>query len=112
MNVDINNKRCIEASNFLKKYPNRIPIICKRLSKQIVELDRNKFLCPIDLTMGNFIFVIRKRMKLSAEKSIYLFVGKSILTPSSKNLGSIYEKYKDKDGFLYIGYDSETTFGY
>jgi len=105
------NKRCTESSKILNKYPDRVPIICERMSKQIVKLDKTKFLCPRDLNMGNFMYIIRKRMKLSSEKSIYLFVGKSVLAPSSKNIDSIYEKYKDKDGFLYIGYDSESTFG-
>ena len=27
------------------------------------------------------------------------------------NLGLVYDQHKDKDGFLYVKYDSESTFG-
>jgi GABA(A) receptor-associated protein len=47
---------------------------------------------------------------MAPEEAIYLFVNERIL-PVSKILGEIYEKYKDEDGFLYIKYDSEATFG-
>ena len=103
-------KRVEEASRIMTKYPDRIPIICERLTKKIEQVDRKKYLCPVDLTLGNFLFVIRKRLKLSSDKAIYLFINNSIL-PVSHNLGAIYDQYKDEDGFLYIRYDSESTFG-
>ena len=74
------------------------------------EIDKKKYLVPSDLTAGQFVYVIRKRLKLPAEQAIYLFVNASI-PPSSALLNSLYEKQKDPDGFLYINFSSENTFG-
>ena len=70
-------KRLEESKRILSKYPDRIPIICERVNKSVPELDKRKYLVPDDLTIGSFMFVIRKRMSLSPEKSIYLFVQSS-----------------------------------
>lgn len=103
-------KRVEESDRILVKYPQRVPIICERINKNIPEIDRHKFLCPRDLSLANFMFVIRKRLKLSSEKALYIFV-KNKLVPSSQLLGTVYEENKDADGFLYINYAGETTFG-
>ena len=103
-------KRIEESTRIIEKYPNRIPIICERLTKKVPKIDRSKYLCPDDLTVGNFMYVIRKRLHLKSEMALYLFINNSIV-PVSHSLGAIYEKYKDKDGFLYVKYDSESTFG-
>ena len=57
------------------------------------------------------MYVIRKRLKLTSDKSIYLFINEKIIPTTSALLGEIYEKYKDEDGFLYISYGGESTFG-
>ena len=57
------------------------------------------------------MYVIRKRIKISPEKSIYLFVDNKVIPATSSVLGVIYKMYKDDDGFLYIGYGGESTFG-
>lgn len=103
-------KRLDESTRIIEKYPERVPIICERLTRKAPKIDRKKYLCPKDLTMGNFMYVIRKRLHLTEEKALYLFVNNSII-PVSKDLGTIYEEKKEKDGFLYIRYDSESTFG-
>jgi len=103
-------KRKAESDRILEKYPERVPVICERLTKRIGELDRKKYLCPGDLSLANFIYVIRKRMKLAPEKAIYLFINNK-LCPTSALLSQIYNENKDKDGFLYIKYDGESTFG-
>jgi hypothetical protein len=47
--------------------------------------------------------VIRKRIKLSPEKAIFIFVDE-VLPPTAALMSSIYEEHKDEDGFLYITY--------
>ena len=42
---------------------------------------------------------------------MYLFVNNK-LVPTSSVLSIIYDSLKDKDGFLYIRYGGETTFGF
>ncbi|KAL7165098.1 hypothetical protein ACSBR2_040889 [Camellia fascicularis] len=69
-----------------------------------------RYLVPADLTVGQFVYVIRKRIKLSAEKAIFIFVD-NVLPPTGSIMSSIYDEKKDEDGFLYVTYSGENTFG-
>ncbi len=44
---------------------------------------RCRYLVPSDLTVGQFVYVIRKRIKLSPEKAIFIFV-KNVLPPTGE----------------------------
>ena len=105
-------KRKKESENIRKKYPNRIPVIVEKSSKckDINEIDKNKFLVPEDLTIGQFIFVIRKRLKITPEKALFIFINNK-LVPTHSLMSQIYSDEKDEDNFLYIDYSSENTFG-
>ncbi|KAI3919363.1 hypothetical protein MKW92_001776, partial [Papaver armeniacum] len=67
------------------------------------------YVVPSDLTAGQFVYVVRKRIKLSAEKAIFIFF-KNILPPTAAMMSAIYEENKDEDGFLYMTYSGENTF--
>ena len=105
-------KRSKESENILKKYPNRIPVIVERSEKckEINDIDKNKFLVPNDLTMNQFIYVVRKRLKLSSEKALFVFINDKLM-PNSRTLYEIYQEEKEEDDFLYMNYASENTFG-
>lgn len=47
------------------------------------ECENYRYLVPADLTVGQFVYVIRKRIKLSAEKAIFIFVD-NVLPPTGK----------------------------
>ena len=49
----------------------------------IFEPENRRYLVPADLTVGQFVYVIRKRIKLSAEKAIFIFVD-NVLPPTGK----------------------------
>ena len=104
-------KRLEESRRILKKYPERVPVIVERGNKEIPDIDRNKYLVPSDLTIAQFVYVIRKRINLRSEKSLYLFVDNTVMPATSQLVTHIYDDYKSKDGFLYITYCGETTFG-
>ena len=105
-------KRYAEAARIRKKYPDRIPIICQRMGDNIPDLDRKKYLVPADLTMGQFVYIIRQRMTLGPELGIYLFVGENSCIPNNTVLMEhIYHQHADDDNFLYINYSGENTFG-
>merc|ERR1711964_643270 len=104
-------KRKAEAERIRQKYADRIPVICEKVEKSdIATIDKKKYLVPADLTVGQFVYVIRKRIKLSPEKAIFIFVDE-VLPPTAALMSSIYEEHKDEDGFLYISYSGENTFG-
>lgn len=105
-------KRLEESTKIREKYPDRIPCIVEKTNKckTLASLDKRKYLVPCDLTFGQMIFIVRKRIRLSPEKAIFLFVNNKI-PPSSSLLSQVYNEFKASDGFLYITYSSENTFG-
>ena len=46
-----------------------------------------------DLTVGQFVYVIRKRIKLAPEKAIFIFVDE-VLPPAAALMSAIYEEHK------------------
>ena len=105
-------ERINESTNILQKFPNRIPVIVEKSDKckDLQVIDKNKYLVPDDLTFGQFVFVVRKRLKLSAQKSLFLFINNT-LVPTGMLMKEVYDKHADKDGFLYTLYTSENTLG-
>ena len=104
-------KRAEEAMRIKKKYPNRIPVIVEKSEgSDIDEIDKKKYLVPSDLTVGQFMYVIRKRIHLMPEKAIFIFVDNT-LPATTALISQIYKQHADKDGFLYVKYSGESCFG-
>ena len=75
-------------------------MICEKADRtDIPTIDKKKYLVPADLTVGQFVYVIRKRIKLSPEKVIFIFVD-AVLPPTAALMSSIYEEHKDEDGYV------------
>jgi GABA(A) receptor-associated protein len=106
-------QRIRESSQICQQYPGRIPIVVERSrsANNMPDIDKNKFLCPDNLTVGQFVYVIRKRITLPPEMAMFLFVDNT-LPLSSSLIKEVYSKHKDIDGFLYMTYTGESTFGY
>lgn len=105
-------RRCQEAKNIRGKYPDRLPIICEPSRDTTVPaVDKRKFLVPRDLTVGQFLYVIRKRIQLKPSDALFLFVNNSVLPPTCAIMQDVYDSYAQCDGFLYITYSGENTFG-
>lgn len=106
--------RCKESENILKKYPDRLPIICERHAQTGASLpksDKRKFLVPRDLSMAQFGFVIRKRLQIEASTALFLTTQSGTLPPVTRQLHIVYDEHRDDDGFLYLHYSAENTFG-
>ena len=78
-------ERLAESVKVLSKHPDRIPIICELQTSctSLEQLDKKKYLVPRDLTVGQFIYVLRKRMSLNAAQAIFLFTGSGSMPSSS-----------------------------
>jgi GABA(A) receptor-associated protein len=102
-----------ESSKIIQKYEDRIPIIVTKdpKCKSLEDINKNKFLAPIDLTLGQFLIVIRKRINLADSEALFVFVDESVLATTSQTIGTLYNSHKDEDGFLYMMYCSENVFG-
>lgn len=105
-------KRMNESSRILQKFNDRIPVICEKnpSNNTLDYIDKNKFLVPHDLNVAQFIIIIRNRLKLTPSHAIFLSVGDTIPGPMT-SISDLYYHHKDDDGFLYIQYSAENTFG-
>lgn len=105
--------RLKEGRRIRETYPDKIPIICEKsnVEKTIPQIDKKKYLVPIDLTLGQFIYVIRKRLQLKSDQALFVLINGS--SPSHSTLMSeLYKSNKESDEYLYITYAAESTFGY
>ena len=116
-----------EIERVRRKYPDKIPVYVNKSNKSdINDIKKHKFLVPDTLTMGEFMIVIRQNIQLKPEQAITLFIqtidNNIIMSPTSETIGSVYyknvlsfqndPKYKNNiDGYLYLIYSGENTFG-
>ena len=104
-------KRVNESLKLNCKYPDRIPVIVDRAEKKGPDINCHKFLVPKDLTMAGFAHVLRARINMKPSDALFIFIGNSNHVPSSARMVELYKKHGDIDGFLYMSYALENTFG-
>lgn len=103
-------ERVNESQTILKKYPDKIPIIINECSEELRERVKRKMLLQTDMTVSQYIHTLRTKFNIKAEESVLIFVNGTF--PTSTTLMSyLYDKYKDKDGFLYVSVLKENVFG-
>jgi GABA(A) receptor-associated protein len=107
------DKRIVESKRICEKYKDRVPIIVEVYDKDIdkLKLDKKKYLVPFDLTVGQFMYVIRKRIPtLKPSDALFLFFNNELIS-NTTCLSSVYKSHKDIDGFLYGTISFESVFG-
>mmetsp|Transcript_23858 Transcript_23858/g.27046 ORF Transcript_23858/g.27046 Transcript_23858/m.27046 type:complete len:122 (+) Transcript_23858:127-492(+) len=106
------DKRTTEAQRIKSKYPDRIPVICEKAPRSTLpDIDKKKYLVPNDLSVSQFMYIIRKRIKLPKEKSLMIFVNGNELIKGETLMNDAYQKYRDEDGFLYVVYADLNVLG-
>lgn len=125
-----------EVAGIKAKFPTKIPVIVERYSKEttLPVLDKTKFLVPQELTMSQFVSIIRyvsfllcfdhlfahlswvfhihrNRMQITQFTAFYLMVNNKSMASMSKTLAEVYRENRDEDGFLYMTYASQEMFG-
>ncbi|KAF5762772.1 putative autophagy protein Atg8 ubiquitin [Helianthus annuus] len=104
-------ERCQESQDIIARYPDRLPVVVERYTKtDLPEMEKKKYLVPRDMSIGQFIHILSSRLHLSPGKALFIFV-QNTLPQTSSLIESVYESFKDEDGFLYMCYSSEKTFG-
>ncbi|XP_036071915.1 microtubule-associated proteins 1A/1B light chain 3C isoform X1 [Oryzias melastigma] len=88
-------------------------VIIERYDKEkfLPPLDKTKFLVPHELTMTQFVTIIRNRMALLPSQAFYLLINSSGLPSMSLTMAQVYRDHQDEDGFLYMTYASQEMFG-
>ncbi|XP_053615615.1 microtubule-associated proteins 1A/1B light chain 3C-like [Plodia interpunctella] len=103
-----------EVMAIKSKFPTKIPLIVERYHKErnLPTLDKTKFLVPEDITMSQFLVIIRNRIRIKPNQALYLIINNRSMLSMSLTMAQAYENYGDEDGFLYITYASQEVFGY
>ena len=104
-------EREIQAYNIIRKYPNKIPIICYTTDRNSPKLPKYKYLVENNMSLISFMYFIRRLINLEESISLYFLINNK-LCPGSELFISLYDTHKEDDGFLYINYACENTFGF
>ncbi len=102
-----------EIDRLKEKFPGKIPVFVTKApnARDIPDIPKHKFLAPNNITVGQFIWVIRRQLQLSPEKALFVFVNNTLPTTTSF-LSELYSIHKSPDGALRMTYTSENTFGF
>ncbi|XP_076136334.1 microtubule-associated protein 1 light chain 3 gamma [Alosa pseudoharengus] len=103
-----------EVAGIRTKFPTKIPVIIERYQREkyLPTLDKTKFLVPQELTMTQFITILRNRMTLMPSQAFYLLLHSKGIASMSLTMAQVYKEYRDEDGFLYMTYASQEMFGH
>ena len=102
-------KGCTEGKKIRKKDSDWVLVIVEEAPKpQRGDLDKKKYLVPSDLIIGQFYFLIWKRIHLQAEDALFFFVN-NVLPPTSAMMGQLRQEHHEADFFLYITYSDENV---
>ena len=94
-----------DVLRLLKRYPDKIPVYIEGITQ-------NKFLVPYDITVAQFLYMLREKVLMTPTESIFVFFGKrKEIMPSNMIIREIYDRLKDDDDMLYAFYAKENVFG-
>ena len=102
-----------QFSKLSKEHPDKVPIILERdINCTINKPIKSKYILSKEITMAEFVKIIREKLELKPERAIFLLVNGKHSVTMNEELGNIYNKHKDeKDGFLYMSYSEEIVYG-
>ncbi len=108
------SKKKIEE--LMSKFPDRVPIVIS--SKSFKEHNINRFIVPVNMTINQFMIILRNKTKINSTEAIFIFVKdykktskQDVIAPVSETIGSLYDKYKDDKLILNLFYEKEAVFG-
>mmetsp|Transcript_17513 Transcript_17513/g.30166 ORF Transcript_17513/g.30166 Transcript_17513/m.30166 type:complete len:140 (+) Transcript_17513:88-507(+) len=104
-------KRKADAYRIKSKYPDRLPIIVEGAGRKLPDIDKKKFLVPRDEKVSTLMDVVRRRMNLKETEALFLHINGVMPKPEAL-MSTLYERYKSEDGFMYVTYSGEQTFGH
>jgi GABA(A) receptor-associated protein len=106
-------KRKSISDKIITDYSGYVPIIVGRAEIVTTPLiKKHKYVVSREMSFGNFIIQLKSNMENFNEKTnIFVFFPDNTLVPINEKISYLYDKYKNNDGFLYITYSVESTFG-
>lgn len=108
-------KRRISSYRTRSKHANCVPVIVAKDPSSTgtpeIPVGKNKFLVPFGDTVSDIILGIRKQVALGPEQSISIFFNNNDMVAPGTLMSQIDKQYRSDDGFVYVIYSLENTFG-
>ncbi|KRX09535.1 hypothetical protein PPERSA_12278 [Pseudocohnilembus persalinus] len=102
-----------QSQKQLDKYPNMVPVIVEKYEKSKLSPVncKKRYLVSHNTLFLEFSQNIKSKLNFaSPQHSIYFYIAKQI--PSKNNtMKELYQKFKHEDGFLYVEYGEQESFG-
>jgi hypothetical protein len=102
--------RMEQTSQAKSKYYPRLPLLIDRYSQHDPRISQHKYLVGPDIQFSELMILLRKRIQLKPHQALFLF-NKNTMVSMHDTIGNYYHQYSDNDGFLYLIYSLENTFG-
>lgn len=106
-------KRKTEFEKTSAKFPKYVPVIVENsLTDTVIpQLKHTKFLAGKNITVGQFLTLVRNRVNLKSDQAIFIFINNT-LPPLGKLMSEIQKEFADPiDGFVYFLLAGESVFG-
>ena len=99
-----------------KFYPYKVPVVIQKYSreKNLIPFKRRKYLIPSSMKYSALMIVLREKLLKDFSPSIAIFLSTADgnLLCNSDNILHVHQQHHDReDGFLYLYYCCENTFG-
>jgi len=100
------------SNRLMTKYPDRVPVIIEKSDH--ITLPNYKYLLPKDINASTFMSIIKTKINIAAKQALFTFIKSNddyVLIPMNETMSEIYKMYRQPDGFLYMRFGIENTFG-
>ena len=114
-------QRCTQSAKIRLQYPDHVLLIVEaapttnganKTNVEIVNQNiKTKYIVPNEHTVGRFLASFRKNVVLSENQAIYLLTLVNTTPALNMTMSQLDQKYRSEDGFLYLIYTAENTFG-
>ena len=101
------------ALKLRKQHSNRIPVLIWEIVNQEIGFTKStrRFMVQQDTTLGQLMYILRKRINLNSDEGLFVFVGNPpVMVSNAETIGIIHNKYQE-NGFLKLTLSKESTFG-
>jgi len=114
-------QRASQSEKIRTKYPDHVPVILepapeKRSTIRAVDPSdgglKTKYLVPGTQSVAKFMATVRKQVKLSKEEALYLMTLDNTIPASTTIMSQVDKNHQSEDGFLYLVFTGENTFGF
>ena len=103
--------RSVQSYRVLSQYSHKkFPIIIDRGNIHSPMIDKHKYIIDGEMRISEIFCILRSKLNLASSDAIFIFIDNTIPRMTS-TIKEIYNQKKDSDGFLYITYSLENTFG-